>query len=119
MSDLTKYYGVVRKCEMCLPKVNVHGNFCSWCFGRGYLATCLNCDGKGKLTVPVAGSVGEMESTCTLCGGKGTFPASEKLYLERTPNAVVEPEKEGKELISEVSNSEKQRLIVPETHVEA
>jgi len=119
MGSLTKYYGEVRKCEMCLPKLNIHSQFCTWCFGRGYLATCLNCDGKGKLRVPVGGSIGEMDSTCTYCGGKGVFPASEKLYLERNPGAEIVPEKEGKELISEVSNSEKQRLIVPENPVGA
>lgn len=113
MADLTKYYGDIRKCEMCLPAVNIHRQFCTWCYGRGYLATCLNCDGKGKRRVPVGGSIGEMDSTCDLCGGKGTFPASEKMFLAQHPEAVIGQEKEGKELFPEVTNSEKERLIVP------
>jgi hypothetical protein len=107
---LTDYHGPVRKCEMCLPAINIHKQFCQWCMSRGYLATCLACDGKGKTRVPVQGSIGEMDSTCTLCGGKGTFPASKAAYDLTHPDEPVE-EKHGVEMFPEVTNSEKQRLI--------
>lgn len=119
MADLTKYHGPARKCEFCLPAVNIHKQFCQHCMSRGYLATCLNCDGKGKLRVPVAGSLGEMDSTCTLCGGTGTFPASEKQFLSEHPGTAQESPEEGVNPFPEITNSEKQRLIIPEiTHAE-
>jgi hypothetical protein len=108
---LTDYHGPVSKCTMCLPAVNIHKQFCQTCFGRGYVALCLNCDGKGKTRVAVSGSIGEMDSTCNLCGGKGTFPASEAAYKLSNPDAPAEAPKEPVELFPEVTNSEKQRLI--------
>jgi hypothetical protein len=77
------------------------------------VALCLNCDGKGKTVVPVGGSIGTMESTCNYCGGKGTFPASEKDFKEQHPDDPLPEVKESVPLFPEVTNSEKQRLIQP------
>jgi len=113
--NLSDYRGPVSKCGLCLPNQGVSHVFCQHCFDRGYVALCLNCDGKGKTVVSVGGSVGTMESTCNLCGGKGHFPASKEAYLAEHPDAVSAEEKEGAPLFPEVTNSEKQRLIMPET----
>ena len=106
MANLIDYHGPVSKCTMCLPAINIHKQFCGTCFGRGYVALCLNCDGKGKTTVPVGGSIGTMDSTCTYCGGKGVFPASAASY---TPQQAAEE-------IAEFplqGDSEKPRLLQP------
>ena len=109
MTKLTDYHGPVSKCTLCLPAVNIHRRFCQNCLDRGYVSLCLGCDGKGKNRVPVAGSMGEMDSTCNLCGGKGTFPSSKAAYEMSNP-PIVEAVEDFKEFPMQ-SDSEKQRLI--------
>lgn len=111
MTKLTDYYGPARKCIMCLPAVNIHHVFCQTCFNRGYVAMCLNCDGKGKTTVPVGGSVGTMDSTCNFCGGRGTFAVSKEYWETHHEEEVLVPERGDKELAPPAS--EGQRLLQP------
>ena len=110
---LTDLHGPVSKCKMCVPALNIHHQFCQFCLSRGYVALCLNCDGKGKMRVPVGGSIGEMDSTCNYCGGKGHFPSKKEAY-DAQPDVMKE---ECDRVVSEVyplqADSEKQRLLVP------
>lgn len=110
LSDL---HGPVSKCKLCLPAVNVHKQFCKHCFGRGYVALCLNCDGKGKMRVPVAGSVGEMDSTCNPCGGEGTFPSTKAAYDAQPDVLKEECDRVASEEFPLQADSEKVRLMQP------
>lgn len=69
--DLKDFHGIVSKCHCTNPATPMN---CKTCFARGFTAICLQCSGKGQVTVPVAGAAtGEMKSTCDKCGGMGAF----------------------------------------------
>lgn len=63
---------------------------CERCKCRGYVAQCLACLGKGQTEVPVAGGSGLMKSTCSTCGGGGTFPINKPADWDIFHPAVVE-----------------------------
>ena len=82
--DVARYRGSVRKCEFCknadlpLPLRTP----CKFCLTRGYVAQCLNCDGKGTKVLPAVWDNGASEhgSTCDICGGIGVLPATESEF---------------------------------------
>ena len=88
--DPSDFWGVARKCRVCLPAVNVHHNFCQTCFNRGYVAVCIACGGKGQAeeTAPW-GNHSKMTSICHWCGGKGTFAVTKEYY-----EAHMDPEED-------------------------
>lgn len=55
---------------------------CKFCFGRGFVAQCLNCDGKGQIEEKMAGGPGKMKSTCLACGGVGSFGVNKPEYWD-------------------------------------
>lgn len=85
MSDnISKFHGAVRPCscgayDKETGKVNPEKSgdrACRFCFGRGFVAACLGCEGKGRNEVPVNGNdkkLGVMASTCSPCGGMGIY----------------------------------------------
>jgi DnaJ-class molecular chaperone len=50
------------------------------CRGRNFVAQCLGCNGKGQTEEKMAGGPGQMLSTCNICGGTGTLPATKAQY---------------------------------------
>ena len=102
--NISDYHGLVRECDCGLyshPERQGE-RACRVCFGRGFVAECLACNGKGKTGVPVNGSdpsLGTMASTCSKCGGGGAFgvnkpadwqdlvpePAAKEAVPEETP----------------------------------
>lgn len=74
-NDISKYHGRVTKCH-CGIADHPEGNSeraCKQCFGRGFLAECRACDGKGQTLQAMAGGPGTHTATCNCCGGIGTF----------------------------------------------
>ena len=78
---IRKYHGEVSICNCgCYDKKKgevdpEHGGqrSCGICFGRGFVAACTRCGGKGSITENMAGGPGTMGSTCIACGGVGRF----------------------------------------------
>ena len=86
--NLTDYHGKVRKCEFCKIAEGMKPEAgCSHCFGRGYLAKCMVCDGKGQREEPMAGGPGFMKSTCGPCGGTGAFGVNKPDNWQDEPEA--------------------------------
>lgn len=76
MAKLSDFHGAVSKC-FCTNSDPNQPMDCKACFCRGWVAACLACNGSGQTRVPVAGTnTGDMASTCSKCGGTGTFPAN-------------------------------------------
>jgi hypothetical protein len=80
--NMSEHRGEVEPCKFCRKEETLLGRACGWCFGSGYTAKCLNCDGTGLET---AGSVwdggkSKHSSTCNICGGKGMLPARKADY---------------------------------------
>lgn len=78
MANISRFHGQVRKCSCGLADQPAQQNLqaCRICFGRGFVAECLGCDGKGQCIASVNGSdptLGTMKSTCNACGGVGSF----------------------------------------------
>lgn len=76
--NISKYHGVVSLCDCGIYQhpERQGERACRFCFGRGFVADCLGCDGKGRNEVPVNGKdpkLGMMSSTCNFCGGVGKF----------------------------------------------
>lgn len=94
--DPAEFYGLARKCRVCLPAVNIHHNFCQTCLNRGYVAACTNCDGSGRVENAITpGLKGTMSGPCHWCGGKGSFSVTKEYYeAHRDPKdeAVPEPQ---------------------------
>jgi len=61
---------------------------CPNCFARGYVARCMNCDGKGQVTIAMAGGPGEMTSTCQPCAGRGVFGVRKPSNLDPEQPAI-------------------------------
>jgi hypothetical protein len=78
MTTIQQYHGFVSKCTCDIydhPEKQTD-RACRMCFGRGFVAECKACGGKGKNEVPVNGSdksLGVMASTCSPCGGIGVY----------------------------------------------
>lgn len=82
--QIDKYKGPVDPCPLCYNKspnaaldALMSGKSCRLCFGKGFIAQCLNCHSTGQHT---AGSVWDggrssHTSVCAPCGGTGVFPA--------------------------------------------
>ena len=77
MNKLSDFYGPITECKACVAARNaadVPERACRMCFGRGFVAKCMGCDGKGYVVEAVAGAAaGTMNSTCNKCGGNGCF----------------------------------------------
>jgi len=84
--DLSKYRGQVKRCPLCgnrTPNAALDaltsGKSCKLCFGKMFVATCLNCDGTGQFKGRTVWDGGRSEHTsvCTPCGGSGVFPVKQ------------------------------------------
>ena len=73
---LDDFRGEVRPCT-CKPQGD---EACTMCRGRHFVAQCLSCLGKGQTEENMAGGPGTMKSTCNICGGTGTLPATKAQY---------------------------------------
>lgn len=93
--NMSQYRGPIRECESCVASRNAADapeRSCRNCVGRGFVATCMACDGKGYTTQAVAGSAaGTMNATCSVCGGHGCLPVDK-------PEGWVAPEPATKKL---------------------
>lgn len=115
-NNISKYHGPVRPCDCGIynhPEKQGE-RACRVCFGRGFVAECMACGGKGKHEVPVNGhdpALGVMSSTCNICGGMSCFgvnkPADwvdakpEEAAPAPTPAALPEPEEKATEEVPE------------------
>lgn len=88
---MSQYRGEVSPCRWCKKEETLLGRVCGWCFGSGYTAVCLRCDGTGSETAGSIWDGGKSKhlSTCNICGGKGVLPAREVDYH---PAQGAEPE---------------------------
>jgi hypothetical protein len=93
--SMSAYYGPVSECKVCTASRNaadIPERTCYNCFGRGFVAQCMLCDGKGYTSQPVAGAQsGSMNATCNGCGGRGCYGVNK-------PEGWVVPEREEKKL---------------------
>jgi hypothetical protein len=89
MTKLSDFKGEITPCH-CTNKDPRQPMDCKHCLCRGYLAQCLACNGKGQITVPVAGAQsGDMRSTCHLCGGSGSFPSNAPVAQPADPEPAI------------------------------
>lgn len=92
------YHGEIRPCSCGLYEhpERVGERACRMCFGRGFVAECLRCGGKGMLEVAVNGtdlSLGAMSSTCSPCGGLGVYGVNKPADWEEThPKEIPAPQ---------------------------
>jgi|SRR6185437_1846368 len=92
---LSDYFGAVIKCPQCTNDNPATPMSCVRCFCRGFLATCLRCEGKKQIEEPIAGAAqGSMKSTCGMCGGKGEFAVSKPSDWDLLHPAVEEEKHE-------------------------
>lgn len=82
--NINQYKGLVEPCPLCYRHTPdaaldalMSGKSCRLCFGKTFIAHCLNCHSTGLFT---GGSVwdggrSQHTSTCGPCGGNGVFPA--------------------------------------------
>jgi hypothetical protein len=79
--SIAKFHGAIRPCS-CGAYSKETGKVdpeksgqrsCALCFGRGFLASCLRCEGKGQYSEGMAGGPGSMTVTCSSCGGTGFY----------------------------------------------
>jgi len=71
MSGIADFHGPVSKCNACQAVASEAA--CFQCFGRGFVAKCMLCDGAGHTVQPMAGGPGTMKSVCSGCGGRGVY----------------------------------------------
>ena len=73
--SMQKYHGEISKCSCGIADApeKQGERACRLCFGRGFVASCRECDGKGQVEQKMAGGPGTMKSTCIPCGGAGLF----------------------------------------------
>lgn len=85
-TSISQYHGQVRKCDCGIADnpEKMGERACRICFGRGFVAECLACEGKGQTLQKMAGGPGTMTATCTPCGGVG-------VYGVRKPEDWAEP----------------------------
>ena len=100
MANISQYHGDIRLCECGIVEhpEKQGDQACRFCFGRGFVAQCKACHGKGKNEVAVNGndkSLGVMSSTCNPCGGIGVYGVNKPADWDEThPKEVVAPEAE-------------------------
>ena len=95
MANISQYHGAVRKCTCGLADnpERVGERACPQCKGRGFVAACKACDGKGQVEQDMAGGPGKMKSTCIPCGGSGLFAVNKPAdWDERHPEQAKEAE---------------------------
>ena len=89
--DISQFHGQVRKCHCGIvdhPE-KVGERACKACYNRGYLATCTACNGDGQITQAMAGGPGTMKSTCSSCGGAGSFGVNKPAdWVDAVPETV-------------------------------
>jgi hypothetical protein len=98
MANISQYHGEVRICDCGIyehPEKQGE-RACKMCFGRGFVAECKACHGKGRTEVAVNGSdksLGVMSSTCSPCGGTGFYGVTKPADWDEThPKEVVAEE---------------------------
>ena len=72
---ISRFHGQVTKCDCGIydhPEKQGE-RACQFCFGRGFVAECTACEGKGQTTEKMAGGPGTHSATCNRCGGIGKF----------------------------------------------
>ena len=88
--NLAKYKGTIHRCPACnfsdkakhdavLAERLSLGKACHICFGRGFVADCLNCEATGMYKGSAAAFGGGDHlhaSVCNYCGGNGLFPVN-------------------------------------------
>ena len=87
------YHGEVSKCSCGIvdhPE-KAQERACGFCFNRGFVASCLACEGKGQVTQKMAGGPGTMSATCIACGGAGMFGVNKPEGWTDEPVAAEEP----------------------------
>jgi len=85
-TSISQYHGVVRPCSCGLyehPEGN-NERACRICMGRGFVAECLACEGKGMLLQKMAGGPGTHTATCSMCGGATCFGVNKPADWEET-----------------------------------
>ena len=86
------YHGEVKKCTCGIAdNPGSSERSCSFCFNRGFVASCLACEGKGQVTQKMAGGPGTMSATCIACGGIGMFGVNKPEGWTDEPVAAEEP----------------------------
>lgn len=95
MANISQYHGEVSECTCDLYRhpEKQGPTACKLCYGRGFVAACKGCRGKGKNEVPVNGndpSLGVMSSTCSLCGGIGMFGVNKPADWDATHPVAAE-----------------------------
>ena len=95
-NDISRYHGIVTKCTCGIADhpENMTERACRLCFGRGFVAECTACEGKGQTDQKMAGGPGMMKSTCIACGGVGKFGVNK-------PADWKEPEEEEVPVLTE------------------
>lgn len=75
MASISQYHGEVSECSCGIYRSpeKQGQRACTHCFGRGFVAQCKACNGKGQVEQDMAGGPGKMSSTCIPCGGTGSF----------------------------------------------
>lgn len=94
-NGIQQYHGEVKPCDCGLYEhpEGTGERACGLCFGRGFVASCLACEGKGRVEQKMAGGPGTMSATCSLCGGKGVYGVNKPADWDEThPAEVVAPE---------------------------
>lgn len=103
MATIARYHGAVRPCscgayDPKTGKVDPEKSgprACQHCKGRGFLAACLKCNGKGQYTEGMAGGPGSMTVTCSSCGGTGSYGVNKpKDWTDEQPVEEVKEEVE-------------------------
>lgn len=91
--NLDKYRGPVDPCPLCYSRTPnaaldamMSGKSCRLCFGKGFIAHCLNCHSTGQHTTGSIWDGGRSSHTsvCAPCGGNGVFPASKPADWDTT-----------------------------------
>lgn len=74
-TTIAQYHGEVSLCDCGIYEhpEKAGERACRICFGRGFVAKCTKCEGKGQIREDMAGGPGKMWSTCNACGGVGKF----------------------------------------------
>lgn len=94
MANISQFHGEVSKCGCGLADhpENMGARACQFCFGRGFVAACTACEGKGQIDQKMAGGPGTMKSTCIPCGGVGSFGVNRPAdWPEEVKEEAAEP----------------------------
>lgn len=99
--NIQKYHGAVRICTcgiynpkdgtFDIERAGLHS--CNLCKGRGFVASCLKCEGKGRYREGMAGGPGSLEVTCSPCGGTGMYGVNKPTdWQDEKPAAELQEE---------------------------